>query len=255
MSKFCGRCGAQLDDNAIFCTKCGANLGQPNQQFNADAVKNVAAKNTVTAAVKNGDKKTLAIVGGIVGAVVVLIVVFICCLIFGGGYKDPLKRMKKTLENGDGKSYRQMVMSDKYFKAINNNNDAVDDYFKGDIDEYYDYDRLWAPLEDMYGKNIKVTYDIKTKKKLKKSDLEDYQDDLQRDADSMGIDDYEPKVTAGYELKINLSVKGDDDKYTDTNSLHVYKVDGDWVIPSIDFWLLYYNNLVYGSGLVYGGKI
>lgn len=34
MAKFCGHCGAQLNDNATFCTQCGATIApqQPAQQ-------------------------------------------------------------------------------------------------------------------------------------------------------------------------------------------------------------------------------
>ena len=34
MAKFCGQCGAQLNDNATFCTQCGATIApqQPAQQ-------------------------------------------------------------------------------------------------------------------------------------------------------------------------------------------------------------------------------
>lgn len=32
MSKFCNSCGSQLDDSALFCPVCGANLAQPQPQ-------------------------------------------------------------------------------------------------------------------------------------------------------------------------------------------------------------------------------
>lgn len=32
MSKFCNVCGSQLDDNALFCTVCGAKISSPEPQ-------------------------------------------------------------------------------------------------------------------------------------------------------------------------------------------------------------------------------
>ena len=239
MSKFCGQCGAQLDDNATFCTNCGANLGQSVQQSNIqqqnvqpNVVPGFGAVNNGAVAVKKGSKKTIAVVGVIAALVIILVVVLIIAFSLGGGYKAPLNSMKKALEKGDGKSVIRMSISDKYYKALKDNDDVVDEHFDGDVDDYFDNigDQLLKSMEDRYGENIKVTYDIKKKKKIKKSDLEDYQDDLQSQADRIDLDDYEPKVTEGYELKVKLSVKGDDDKDSDTDDINVYKVDGDWVM-------------------------
>ena len=77
MAKFCGQCGAPLNDDATFCTNCGAPVQQSvNQQqtassFNSEAVKTAAAnaqekisegfnsaKSTVETAVKTKDTKT-----------------------------------------------------------------------------------------------------------------------------------------------------------------------------------------------------
>ena len=190
MSKFCGKCGAQLNDDATFCTNCGANLEQPNQQvnsnqqFNADAVKNAAAaaqakvsqgydaaKNTVTTAVKTGDKKTLAIVGGI-GVVIIVLIVLLLTLIFGGGYKTPLNKIAKAMEDGNGKAYRQATMSSKYYKAMKEDDDDFDD----DLNDDAKY--MQKSLKYKYGSNLKVKFKVTDKEKLDEDDLEDYQDKL-----------------------------------------------------------------------------
>lgn len=241
MSKFCGQCGAQLNDDATFCTNCGANLGQPAQQTNAnqsvntDAIKNAAAtaqakvsqgydaaKNTVTTAVKKGDKKTLAVVGGIVVLAVVLVIILLC-LIFGGGYKTPLKKMVKAYTDGDGKAYRQMTVSDKMYKAMAEEDDDVDD----DYDKYGE--EAQESLENKYGDNVKVSYSVKSKTALKKTLLESKQTQLELKADRKDLD-YEPKVTKGYKLKVEIKIKGSDDDDKSTSTLYVYKVDGDWIM-------------------------
>lgn len=241
MSKFCGKCGAQLNDDATFCTNCGANLEQPNQQvnsnqqFNADAVKNAAvaaqakvsqgydaAKNTVTTAVKTGDKKTLAIVGGI-GVVIIVLIVLLLTLIFGGGYKTPLNKIAKAMEDGNGKAYRQATMSSKYYKAMKEDDDDFDD----DLNDDAKY--MQKSLKYKYGSNLKVKFKVTDKEKLDEDDLEDYQDKLERRADRNDID-YEPKVTDGYELDVDVTIKGKKDKDENSSTVNVYKVDGDWIV-------------------------
>lgn len=41
MSKFCGNCGKELDDNAVFCANCG---NQTNEQINTAITNNSSKK-------------------------------------------------------------------------------------------------------------------------------------------------------------------------------------------------------------------
>ena len=79
-------------------------------------------------------------------------------------------------------------------------------------------------LEDEYGDDIKVSYKIKDKEKIDKDDLEDLEDDIKDTYDE------KVKVSKGYELKIEMKIKGDDDKEKDTTKIKVYKIDGDWCL-------------------------
>ncbi len=50
MAKFCGKCGAQLDDNAVFCNACGAQLGATGgnagmPSFVTNYAKNLSTRN------------------------------------------------------------------------------------------------------------------------------------------------------------------------------------------------------------------
>jgi len=98
MAKFCGQCGAQLNDNATFCTQCGATIApqQPAQQT-ASPMANLqqAAKNIDMNAIKDAvsveniknlknkpNKLTIAVLAVLL--VLVILVVVILCMIFGG---------------------------------------------------------------------------------------------------------------------------------------------------------------------------
>ena len=105
MAKFCGQCGAQLNDNATFCTQCGATIApqQPAQQT-ASPMANLqqAAKNIDMNAIKDAvsveniknlknkpNKLTIAVLAVLL--VLVILVVVILCMIFGGGsWKTPI---------------------------------------------------------------------------------------------------------------------------------------------------------------------
>ncbi len=259
MSKFCNSCGAQLEDDAVFCTNCGAtqqNVGQPNpgnqyqQQGNQAGFTQAAgnAAQSVAGAVKQTfDGVTVdSVIGAMnpneiknVGktknnntiirlcaiAAVIIIVVIILCIIFGGkSYEKPIDNLCKAIEKTDGSA-----MADALPDYIN---DSVEDYMDSEYDsveEYYEemlYDIL-DEYEDEYGKNIKIKYDVIKKKEIKESDLEDKEDEISEYYDE------DVKVSKGYELKVEMTIKGKDDDDTDTSWISVYKIDGKWVLEGM----------------------
>ena len=46
--------------------------------------------------------------------------------------------------------------------------------------------------------------------------------------------DSKVKISKGYEVEIKATIKGDDEKETDTTTLSVYKINGDWCIVSFE---------------------
>lgn len=246
MSKFCTSCGAQLDDNATFCTSCGAQLGngapsaapQPTAASNAgaafqnaasqagDAVKdgfNKAKESLSMENIKNlksnPNKTTLVVLGGIViVAIIVIIVLF--NLIFAHPYKGTLDDYFKAIAKNDPDLYKD-TMPEYQIEYLEDN--RGDDF---DIDEYVEniLDSISDELEDKYGDDIKITYDIKEEKKLTDKKLDDIKDDIKDTYDA------KVKVTKGYKVKMKLKIKGDDDDRTDTVTFTMAKVDGKWVV-------------------------
>ena len=81
--KFCGNCGAQLQDTAKFCASCGAHI--------SDEVKNVHAKNTKTT------KRGLLIVGVAIILVAVIVVGFMAIQ----RYNSPEQQAIRALNTDD----------------------------------------------------------------------------------------------------------------------------------------------------------
>lgn len=165
--------------------------------------------------VKKADFKKIGI-----AAVAAVVVIVLISVIFGSPYKKPLD----NLINGISSSNGRMIKN------------AFPKYEAREIEDYYDFDdiaeEMHDSLEDEYGK-FKITYEIRRKDKIAKGDLRDLEDSIEDTYDK------KVKVSAGYELKVKMQIKGRDDSDKTTTTIAVYKIDGKWCITS--------NGLLYGS--------
>lgn len=252
MSKFCTNCGAQLQDNAAFCTNCGATqqtaqqstqqtfqqtTQQPAQQTTQQTPENAygAYNYNNTAYNSNGDAmaapkksgKAKFIVLGVIAVAVIAAVVIVIVMLFGGGYKKPLDNYFKSIEDGDAKTFME-AYPECYI-------DYIDDMLgvsgmDMDVEEFFQetVDGLLETFESDYGENISISYKIEDKEKLSDSELEDISDEFKDNIDA-NVD-----VTSGYELDLEVTIEGDDDDDTDSGSLTVAKIDGEWYIVEND---------------------
>lgn len=244
MSKFCTTCGAQLDDGATFCTSCGAaQQEQPKQaektgsagdavkntfndikdKVNVDAVKDSLSMENIKGLKTNPNKNTL-IALGCIAVVAILVIILIFTLIFGGKYKKPISNMLDGIEKTDAATYMKSVPKCQldYIEET-----YIDDYEQYDsLEEYYEemLDSSLEYLEEEYGNDVKLSYNVEKKTKLSDSKLKDIRDELEDNYDA------DVKVTKGYKVKVEMTIKGDDDDDEDTTTLTVAKVDGDWVL-------------------------
>lgn len=157
MSKYCGNCGAQMDDSARVCGNCGTPFvgatpasGAARTQFRSPAAK---AKN----------KKILTIAGGAAAALVVLIIVIKILTTFTG-YNGAVRKAMKAYEKYDIDTLASMSSDYLYM----NNADDVDDYFKSILNS--DYDRF----DDYVGHNYKLSYEVKETYKMPEYELSEY---------------------------------------------------------------------------------
>lgn len=90
MSKFCQKCGTELPDDAQFCTKCGFNFVNPENNTN----NYVPQYNATPAKKKDGCLKGLVIILG-----VLIGFIFIISIVFGGNSKSKSKSSKLKSSN------------------------------------------------------------------------------------------------------------------------------------------------------------
>lgn len=230
MSKFCTKCGATLDDNAAFCTTCGAKfdtaapaakadenasiIDKVKANANAEGIKSLSANPNFT--------KYLGI-----GVVAVVAIIILCILIsvLSSGWKTPIKKYFKAIEEKDGEIYMETIHETSLKntkKAYDWTNKEQKEYYDESVESTYDY------LEEEYGKKLKISYKIIDKEELEDDDLKDYEDLLEDSWDEKSLD-----VSKGYEVDVEVKVKGnDDDDDSIDGEFVVLKVDGDWCLVS-----------------------
>lgn len=167
--------------------------------------------------VKNANSK----IGMIAFALIVVLIVFLSYIlifknILGGTYKTPIKNYVSAIEDQDIK---------KLYKALP---DYQVKEMKAEIADSYDGDAsvLWDDLMGLGGLDITYTldYTIDDKEKLDKDELEVIKEDIEYYYDE------KVKVTAGYDLEIELIIGVYGIDQSETLSMTVVKMDGKWVI-------------------------
>lgn len=265
----CKKCGAEMNENAKFCPKCGEGTGvgaEPVQETNGAPVPPVMETPAPAAAeadsVEFGDKtaapgimnnKTMLF--GIIGGVAIVLIVLIILFCSGGGADGVVKDYYKAIQKEDPKKFVSMVPKDimkDLDKEAGVDKDDVIDCAEEYIDDTYDK-YFYDALEDRYegykeGDKIKVIV-LDSVKLDKKSDLyDDVIDDIE---DSM--DDYEDYIDdmkfKNFDVKKISSVMYIDYKIINdtsyTSRFTVFKYKGDWyswdVIDDILSAVEYYN--------------
>lgn len=237
MSKFCQNCGKALDDAVRFCDGCGApqeataapaTPAAPKQGFDFKATfdKVVTEVKTFAKGFVNrckADKKFLYTVIGIAAGVLVAIVL-LSLLIGGGGYKGAIDNYIAASFKGKSSAVKKMAPAEYWEYYEEKNGEDFDEYlenYEDNIEDTIDY------LKDEYGDNFKVTYKVTKEKKLSGKKLEGIAEAL---ADKYDID--EDKVSAGYELDVEMTIKGSEDDDENEVELTVIKYKGKWYLIS-----------------------
>lgn len=232
MSKFCTNCGTALDDNTAFCTSCGA------------AVVNEAPVVPETPAApanpikKFLNKKMLIIGGAIVAAIIAVVgIIHVVNAVRDKNLATPEAAVKNyvALLNGKVEAY-QKTAPEAYWEYLADKSgcDSVEDYFENKED--YIEDHLDG-LEDVYGDDYKVTYKIK-----KEEDVDDdMMEEIVKALEMYDID--EDSIEDAKQLKIKLTIDGEDDKESNTNKIYVLKIDGAWYFAQV------YENLSIDGGV------
>lgn len=214
MAKFCTKCGSPLSENAAYCTNCGAVVDQKSNVTFSEQKKHMVIK-----------------IGSIAAVLIVIVLIFTA--LFSGGYKSALDNFFEGIEDGDVSALMD-AMPECEIEYLENSlkeydiYDSVKDYFEAT------FSVLLKGMESEFGDDISISYDIINKEELSDKQLKSIQNDLRS---SFNAKDTE--VTKGYNVKMNVKIKGDNKTEKETISLKVAKVDGDWCLVENNFYSIF----------------
>lgn len=198
---FCGKCGTQNEDDAVFCIGCGARLD--GGQGTADAGK---PESPQTAA-KLDHKK----IGMIAVAIVAVLAIFLVIGLVGRKpYEKTAVRFFKEAADGDAKAMLKLLPPEMV------------DYME---DMYGDRKALIKSLESDDLEGMKVS--------VKCLDSEDVDSDDLADIKENYKDYLDIKVSDAKQVKLKITVKEDGETESDTIDIGVIKVGGSWYIDPL----------------------
>lgn len=247
MSKFCGNCGAVMDDAAAVCGNCGAQLAPapvqaapaaqvaqaaPAKKIDVSAVVNkvTATATEVINGVKSGDKNSM-IKGGIAVAAVAVVLILIISLFSGGGEEKVVKKFIKAYDKENAAALVKLVP--KYVRELAEERDLdLEEAYEDEIADFYDY-----MTEELDADKLSFKFKVKDIDEVDEDDLEEYADNI-KDSIQFVDSDVEfkkSKVTKGCEVDVDVTVKGGGDKDKVDLTLSLIKYSGKWYVVEYDW--------------------
>ena len=204
--KTCPKCGNQLPDDAAFCNNCGEKMTAPAADAAATTAENVApvpvpapagdntastnnngapVNNATLEAAQQKSKNSQIGIIAVAAAAVILVVILIVVLssALGGGYKAPIKNLVNNFNRGNtnvedylscvAPKFAVSTYSDVYDLIKSVDKDVIEDFdeeVKDSFEEFFD------EAEDTFGKDYRLSYEIKDAERLDKDEIEDLQE-------------------------------------------------------------------------------
>lgn len=233
--KYCKKCGAQLKDDAKFCIKCGQPAGGHNtSEFHPTTIR----VNPAGGDERPKSKKTWIGIGvGVLAAALIFIFIANPTMRMKG-YEKPVYYLIKFMESGNIKSMAKAIPVKEIVKYVKSNagellDDAGIDLSNFDFSDYKEaleslneeLEDYTDTLEDKFGDNFKIEYEVKKAKQIE--DLDDIQDDY----DKLDID-----VKDAYELTVKVKMEGDEETDRTTDTIKVIKIGRKWYIDMFSFF-------------------
>ncbi|WP_290092139.1 zinc ribbon domain-containing protein [uncultured Dubosiella sp.] len=199
MAKFCGNCGAKMNDSAKVCGQCGTPVDPDFKKNNTSREK----------------KKFPKWVKWVVLVLVLVVGGAIAFKVFSGnGYDHIVKEVVEVYETGDVDA----LMNDSSMLYMEDGGDEPEEYLVKTIDNQMD------KMEEELGRNYVLTYEVEEEYTLPQRQVRKLQDMFEAGDVDYDVDNLEDiKV-------IDLVITGDsgDDTYDIEQSIIVIKENGKW---------------------------
>lgn len=213
MSKFCGNCGATLDDAAVVCGYCGAPLaGDPNNKqskINGAGLASVAKEITSKKVIKIAIPSVIAIVIIVVAAVVISSFT---------GYKGAIKDFVKAYEAMDTDKLIEMSAD----LATQDMEDKKIEQIEKDLKKHFEH------IEKKLKSTPEIKYEILSDEPLNESQLNRYKDmydELDLDAGA---------IKKARKVKLRFTYEYDERSKSNTATFIIFKEDDGWKFYNVD---------------------
>lgn len=244
---FCKNCGAQVPEGVAFCASCGTPVATAPVAAAPVAAAPVAANpaQAAVAAVKNnGTIKLIAIV-----AAVAIVLGLLFSLLGGDSAKSVAKKYIKAEIEGDLKAQMSLCvgkmqkmfeketdddMVDLMFEGLEEQADELDIKAKvNNFNQFYNVGKkvTKAQNKETYGKNFKVTVEVRKVKDMRNKDIDAIQDAYDNDAyeDYVNVD----KIKKGKIVTVKVIIDGKEDSVAYDRDVQVVKYKGQWKVVDI----------------------
>ena len=227
MSKFCGNCGTELQDDAVQCYNCGFNVAPPQQTDNnsndltpGEKIANFTKDTAVWlfGKMKSDKKLTGIVLGAVVGVIAVIVAL---CLIFGGGYETAIDKYVDAMYYADVDAFfdsQPDILVQKELDDLGLSESKYKDQLESLLEITH------KTVIATYGEDFDIDYEVTYEKEVEGDDFEELLDELK--------DEGVPKksVSKAYKIEVEFSIDGDKKDDTLDREFVVAKIDGDWFI-------------------------
>ncbi|MGN1433219.1 MAG: zinc ribbon domain-containing protein [Ruminococcus sp.] len=215
MPKFCGNCGAKMDDDARICGNCGTPYAGNSDDKPVKPVK-ISGVNSMSEEKK---KKIKLIAKLATAAIVVIIVAVIAVNIISSftGYKGAINKAMNAFENYDIETLMSMT-SDIGFGNLDATTmeNSISNAVSSQLDAY----------ENVVGHDMSISYEIEDSYKLSERK---YQEFLKYAENSYNYDTSDISEIVLAKLKINTKGSLGETSYT-VNDLYLIKERDKWYL-------------------------
>lgn len=233
MSKFCGSCGASMEDDARVCGACGAPFATENSSVPTNPANPVNPTNPVNvtnpvASMSAEQKKKITIIAVAAGAGFVAIIALIIVLnivLSHTGYKGTMNKYFNAIEDYDVAAVTEITSDATYATSWYDYDEAEfeenkEDYVKDNVSN------ILEDYETKVGNKVKIKYEIINADEISDRKYDEFLETLEDvyDYDTTGIS----KVM---EVDYTLDLKGKKSKRTVyPPTMYLIKEDGKWTV-------------------------
>ena len=187
MGKFCVQCGAKLEENAAFCSKCGAPAGMTEKDSGKAPDKEAAGKE------KSGSGKRIAVIS-VIAVVLLLLLAGVGSAMYLSSDKYQCKRNVRLADkNYEAEAYEEAL---SYYEAALDLDDTLVEAYLKSADIYL--------KEDSYEKALKIL-----KRGMKKNEDEESWELLNEEYEKVCLEGADFLLDSGeYEQAIDLLKEG-----------------------------------------------